>query len=287
MIFKSPHPILDLPQGEEAILPKFLLDPIHSSDRSTQPILYPPSSSGKAFTSRPNAKALNLKDISSLAYGIANGLLQGKLTNSPFKKGEVIAIYSPNQHDYVPIILGIQIAGGIPALCNPSYKSNELAHQLRMIRASAIFTTDDAGLQKTKDAQNIETPFIRAKEAAKLAFEKKGDSDTGGFDKLDKEPVVLVFEDDDKKGIRDILLGGKSTLSEEEHKEVSERIKAIKSTRKREEKLAFMDRNKESLLIHSRGEEDGDESEGSHESLKGRISPTIHLDFATNGSQNK
>ena len=60
---------------------------------------------------------------------------------------------------------------------------------------------------------------------------------------------------------------------------------------KREGKLAFIDRNKESLLIHSRGEEGGDEggdeSEGRHESLRGRISLGTHLEFATNGSSNK
>ncbi|PWN31755.1 acetyl-CoA synthetase-like protein [Meira miltonrushii] len=237
MIFKSPHPTLDLPQGEEAVLPRFLLDPAQTSDRSTQPILYPPPSSGKAFTSRPNAKALSLKNMCELAYGIANGLINGKLDqgNQPFEKGDVIAIYSPNQHDYVPIVLAIQMAGGIPALCNPSYKPNELAHQLRMTRARAIFTTADAGLQKPQDkkqpkATTLETPFTRAQEAARLAFEEKGDADTGGFDKLDGEPAVLVFEDDDKKGIRNVLLGTQTKISEEDRKKVSERATALKST---------------------------------------------------------
>lgn len=236
MIIKSPHPTLNLPQGEEAVLPKFLLDPAKTSDRSTQPILYPPPSSGKAFKARPNAKALSLKDMSELAYGIANGLIKGKLDGGKqtFEKGDVIAIYSPNQHDYVPIVLAIQMAGGIPALCNPSYKPNELAHQLRMTRARAIFTTADAGLPKSNDKKQAksapETPFTRAQEAAKLAFEEKEDADTGGFDKLNKEPAVLVFEDDDKKGILNILLGSQAKISEEDRKQVSERANALKST---------------------------------------------------------
>ncbi|MCO5585057.1 hypothetical protein L7F22_038989 [Adiantum nelumboides] len=235
MIFQSPHPTLDLPEGGEAILPKFLLDPAQTSDRSTQPILYPPPSSGKAFRSRPNAKPLSLKDMSELAYAIANGLIDGKLDQGKksFEKGDVIAIYSPNQHDYVPIVLGIQMAGGIPALCNPSYKPNELAHQLRMTRARAIFTTDDAGLPKPKDKKEVqettpETPFTRAQEAAKLAFEEKGDADTGGFEKLDEEPAILVFEDDAKKGIQNILSNGQT--NEEDRKRISERASALKST---------------------------------------------------------
>ena len=38
------------------------------------------------------------------------------------------------------------------------------------------------------------------------------------------------------------------------------------------------------MLIHNRSGEGGDEGEGSHGSLRGRSSHTLHLEISTNGS---
>lgn len=96
MRFRSPHPALHLPPEQEANLPRFLLEPAKTSERAQQSILFPPPHQS-VFAARPQAKPLSLKAIADLAYGIAYGLLQGKLGSRPFQKGDVIALYSPNQ----------------------------------------------------------------------------------------------------------------------------------------------------------------------------------------------
>lgn len=96
MRFTSPHPALHLPPEQEANLPRFLLEAAKTSERAQQPILFPPSHQS-VFAARPQAKPLSLRAIADLAYGIAYGLLQGKLGSRPFEKGDVIAVYSPNQ----------------------------------------------------------------------------------------------------------------------------------------------------------------------------------------------
>jgi 4-coumarate--CoA ligase len=56
-------------------------------------------------------------------------------------KGEVLALFSPNDVDYAPIIYGTFFAGGTVTPANPTYSVDELAFQLSNSDAKAIVTT--------------------------------------------------------------------------------------------------------------------------------------------------
>lgn len=125
-------------------------------------------------------------------------------------------------------MLGIQLAGGITALCNPSYKPKELAHQLRMTGASAVLTASCAGLQKTgqegREADE-DTPFSRAQKAAILAYEEDDDASSGQIKKLARRPDVFVFEEDHPNSIHNILANG--AVGDNVRAEVEKRSKTV------------------------------------------------------------
>lgn len=58
-----------------------------------------------------------------------------------WQKGDVLAIYAPNDVDVGPIIYGVFFAGGIVSPANPGYSPDELAFQLGNSGSKAIVTT--------------------------------------------------------------------------------------------------------------------------------------------------
>ncbi|PWN47212.1 acetyl-CoA synthetase-like protein, partial [Violaceomyces palustris] len=62
-----------------------------------------------------------------------------------------LAIYSQNQHDYLAAVLGTLMAGGQVALCNPSYRPEELSRNLAMVGARAILASV-ASLERAQEA---------------------------------------------------------------------------------------------------------------------------------------
>lgn len=62
------------------------------------------------------------------------------LVRRGLKKGDVVAIYSPNIPEYPIIFFGTIMAGGTVTTCNPLYTAKELAHQLELSDARHIFT---------------------------------------------------------------------------------------------------------------------------------------------------
>lgn len=57
-----------------------------------------------------------------------------------WKKGDVLALYTPNSIDIPPIIWGTHWAGGIISPANPGYNVEELAFQLKDSGAKALAT---------------------------------------------------------------------------------------------------------------------------------------------------
>ncbi|KAF2772343.1 4-coumarate-CoA ligase-like protein [Teratosphaeria nubilosa] len=58
-----------------------------------------------------------------------------------WQKGDVLAIYAPNDVDIGPIIYGVFFAGGVVSPANPAYSPSELAFQLSNAAARGIVTT--------------------------------------------------------------------------------------------------------------------------------------------------
>ncbi|KAF2167482.1 hypothetical protein M409DRAFT_66041 [Zasmidium cellare ATCC 36951] len=79
--------------------------------------------------------------------GSAIGFGQSLRSSWNWQKGDVLAIYSPNDVDYATIVFGTHWAGGIVTTANPGYTVDELAHQLVDSKAKAIVT--QAPLLKT------------------------------------------------------------------------------------------------------------------------------------------
>ncbi|KAI9248196.1 hypothetical protein BY458DRAFT_526649 [Sporodiniella umbellata] len=55
-----------------------------------------------------------------------------------FKKGDVLAVFAPNQYDYFVPTLGAIAAGGSATTANPNYTSRELIHQLTTSKAKVL-----------------------------------------------------------------------------------------------------------------------------------------------------
>lgn len=113
--------------------------------------------------------------------GEAGAALATHLSHA-WPRGGTVALFSTNQHDYTTVVLGLQVAGAVPALCNPAAKPTELAHQLLCTRTKLIIAS-----KATHDT---------AVEAARLVA---GELDRfplpPGRDPLPR-PGVLVFDED-------------------------------------------------------------------------------------------
>uniref|UniRef100_V5ERV1 4-coumarate-CoA ligase n=2 Tax=Kalmanozyma brasiliensis (strain GHG001) TaxID=1365824 RepID=V5ERV1_KALBG len=194
MIIKSPH---QFNAPTNYTLPEFLFKPIDIAsckERVSAPLLYP---ADPEVTGRPDAKPMSLVDTREYAINLASALISGSTESGrKYSRGDVVAINASNQHDYLACALGIMMTGASVALFNPSYKPVEIAHQIRMVKATAIITTE-ASFKGTQEA---------AQEAA-----KKGED---GLEHLTEVPEILVFEESHASSIAKILKVGKDELPE-------------------------------------------------------------------------
>ena len=169
MPLSSPFADLHLPP-QSVTLPLFLLG---NRSKAAQTDLFFPAPAHSIFTpTRPLAKALSLVDVEDRAYAVANGLLSGRL-GFDFQKGDVILIFTANQHDYVANVLGITLAGGVAALCNPAYKPRELLYNIKVTGPKAILTSNAADVVSPPSNES-RTALEVVEEALKLlSLERK------------------------------------------------------------------------------------------------------------------
>ncbi|CZT08566.1 probable 4-coumarate-CoA ligase 2 [Rhynchosporium graminicola] len=88
-----------------------------------------------------------------------------------WKKGDVLALYSPNCIDTPALTWGVSWAGGILSPANPGYTADELAFQLKDSRAKALAT---------------QKPFL---EIAQEACKKAG---------IDEDRIILIGDEKDE-----------------------------------------------------------------------------------------
>jgi acyl-CoA synthetase (AMP-forming)/AMP-acid ligase II len=119
-IIRAPEPPLDIP---EIPFTHFILE--RAADHGDKPA-YIEAANGRVITFREWADAVR-KTASGLA---ARGL----------RKGDVVAIYSPNLPEYSIVFHAVSLIGGVTTTVNPLYTPGELGTQLQDAGAKYLFT---------------------------------------------------------------------------------------------------------------------------------------------------
>src|SRR5436309_3043708 len=101
MIFRAPEPPVTIP---EIALTPFLLE--RAKDRGDKP----------AFIDGPTGRILTYRGWAEAVRRVAAGLHQRGL-----RKGDVLAIYSPNNLEYTIVFHAVSLLGGTVTTINPLY----------------------------------------------------------------------------------------------------------------------------------------------------------------------
>jgi acyl-CoA synthetase (AMP-forming)/AMP-acid ligase II len=120
VIFKSPLPDVAIP---DVALTPFVLG---KAERLSDKVAIVEAATGRSYT-----------------YGqIADGVrrLAAGLNARGFRKGDVMAIMSPNLPEYPIAFHGVASAGGVNTTLNPTYTADEIAFQLNDSRARLLLT---------------------------------------------------------------------------------------------------------------------------------------------------
>lgn len=120
MIFKSPYPDVVIP---DVALTPFVLG---KAEKLGDKVAIVEAASGHSYSYRQIADGVRM-----LAAGLhARG----------FRKGDVLAIMSPNLPEYPIAFHGVATAGGVNTTLNPTYTADEIAYQLNDSRARLLIT---------------------------------------------------------------------------------------------------------------------------------------------------
>jgi acyl-CoA synthetase (AMP-forming)/AMP-acid ligase II len=120
VIFKSPHPDVVIP---DVALTPFVLG---KAERLGDKVAIVEAGSGRSYSYR------------QIADGV--GKLAAGLNARGFRKGDVLAIMSPNLPEYPIAFHGVASAGGVNTTLNPTYTADEIAFQLNDSRARLLLT---------------------------------------------------------------------------------------------------------------------------------------------------
>ena len=132
MIFKSPHPDIDIPS--DISLPDFIFQDLgRFADKP-------------ALVDGPSGRTLTYGQLYQGIQSCARGLNQ-----RGFIKGDVFAIYCPNLPEYAIAFYGVAMLGGINTTINPLYTADELKRQLNDANAKYLLTVP-AFLEKAREA---------------------------------------------------------------------------------------------------------------------------------------
>jgi acyl-CoA synthetase (AMP-forming)/AMP-acid ligase II len=121
MIFKSPHPDIDIPSNIS--LPDYIFQDLgHFTDKP-------------ALVDGASGRSLTYGELYQGIQSFARGLNQ-----KGFIKGDVFAIYCPNLPEYAIAFYGVAMLGGVNTTINPLYTVDELKRQLNDANAKYLLT---------------------------------------------------------------------------------------------------------------------------------------------------
>jgi acyl-CoA synthetase (AMP-forming)/AMP-acid ligase II len=120
VIFKSPYP--------DVVIPDVALSPFVLGRGETlgDKVAIVEAASGRSYT------------YAQIADGVRK--LAAGLHARGFRKGDVLAIMSPNLPEYPIAFHGVATAGGVNTTLNPTYTADEIAYQLKDSRARLLLT---------------------------------------------------------------------------------------------------------------------------------------------------
>ncbi|RKP40357.1 hypothetical protein BJ085DRAFT_18848 [Dimargaris cristalligena] len=130
MVFKSTLPPLSYPRVDIAT---FVFQCIHRSSIWRNPLqpVYIDSHTGEAVT---------ISEFQTNAKELASGWQN----TVGLRRGDVVAMISPNDIHYASIMLSIVLAGGIVTPANPAYTADEILHQLKDSGAKYVVADGEA-----------------------------------------------------------------------------------------------------------------------------------------------
>jgi long-chain acyl-CoA synthetase len=96
------------------------------------------NSNKTALVDTSNGRRLSYAEYGETVEAVARGL-----TAAGVKPGDVVAIFLANSWEFCTAFHGIQLAGAIPTLLNPTYREREVRYQLENSGATVLIT--DAG----------------------------------------------------------------------------------------------------------------------------------------------
>ena len=120
MIYRSPFPDVVIPNVS---LPEFLFE--CTEQWPDKP----------ALIDGPSGRTLTYAQLQTSVSRTAAGLAARGL-----RKGDVVAIYSPNLPEYAVAFIGVATAGGVNTTINPTYTPAELGRQLQDSKATLLVT---------------------------------------------------------------------------------------------------------------------------------------------------
>ena len=120
MIFRAPEPPIAIP---DIALTPFVLE--RAAQRGDKP----------AIIDGPSGRVLTYRQWADAVRGTAAGLAR-----RGFRKGDVLAIFSPNVPEYAVAFHAASLIGGVVTTVSPLYTAGELAHQLRESAARYLVT---------------------------------------------------------------------------------------------------------------------------------------------------
>ena len=135
MLHRSPLPAIRVPA---LTLPAFLHDRARDVLEKT------------ALVDGMTGRCLTYGELWSAARRIAAGLARRGI-----RKGDVVALWSPNALEYPMAVFGTMLAGGIVTTINSLYTANELAHQLRDVGARALIVSPASAHAALRAAQSV------------------------------------------------------------------------------------------------------------------------------------
>ncbi|MEM7130591.1 MAG: 4-coumarate--CoA ligase family protein [Chloroflexota bacterium] len=178
MIFRSPYPDVTIPDMNVS---DFVLS--NAASLGEKPALIE-GSSGRTIT------------FGQLATSIQK--VAASLVRRGLRKGDILAIYSPNIPEYAIAFHAVAKAGGINTTVNPLYTADELTHQLNDAGAKFLMTVP-MFLDKAQEAvvqTNVEEIFVIGDTDGATPFAELLEGD-GTFPPVEIEPakdlVVLPY----------------------------------------------------------------------------------------------